>query len=89
MQRVEVIKASHGDIDVVDKAFKGADAVFWLVPPDFGANNVVTTYLDFTRLACGALQSQRVKRVVGVSALELLRLFPGEAGRSIKNTVGF
>ena len=32
--RVEVVKGSHGDRDVVDQAFAGADAVFWLVPPN-------------------------------------------------------
>ena len=32
-QHIEVIEGSHGDPDVVDEAFAGADAVFWLVPP--------------------------------------------------------
>jgi uncharacterized protein YbjT (DUF2867 family) len=32
-ERVEVVAGSHGDIGVVDRAFAGADAVFWLVPP--------------------------------------------------------
>ena len=31
-ERVEVVPGSHGDIGVVDRAFAGADAVFWLVP---------------------------------------------------------
>ena len=31
--RIEVVQGSHGDIDVLTKAFAGADAVFWLVPP--------------------------------------------------------
>ena len=57
--RIEVIQGSHGEIDVVNKAFEGADAVFWLVPPDFRANNVMAAYLDFTRPACDALRSQR------------------------------
>ena len=34
-ERVKVVQGSHGDIDVVDQAFQGAGAVFWLVPPDF------------------------------------------------------
>jgi uncharacterized protein YbjT (DUF2867 family) len=68
-KRVEVVQGSHGDIDVVTKAFKGADSVFWLVPPDIRAHSVMAAYLDFTRPACDALRSQRVKRVVGVSAL--------------------
>jgi uncharacterized protein YbjT (DUF2867 family) len=68
-ERVEVVQGSHGDMDVVTQAFKGADAVFWLVPPDTHAESVEAAYLDFTRPACDALQSQGVRRVVGVSAL--------------------
>lgn len=40
-ERVEVAQGSHGDIDVVSRAFTGADAVFWLVPPDPRAKSVV------------------------------------------------
>jgi uncharacterized protein YbjT (DUF2867 family) len=68
-ERVEVVQGSHGDIDVVDEAFAGADSVFWLVPPDPQAESVEAAYVDFTRPACAALQSQGVRRVVGVSAL--------------------
>src|SRR5580704_8310970 len=57
-ERVEVIQGSHGDIDVVNKAFQGADAVFWLVPPDFQAKSVNAAYLDFTQPACDAFRSQ-------------------------------
>lgn len=32
-ERVEVVVGSHGDGAVVDEAFAGASAVFWLVPP--------------------------------------------------------
>lgn len=67
--RVEVVHGSHGDIDVVHKAFAGADAVFWLVPPDPKAESVEAAYVDFTRPACAAFRSRGVKRVVGVSAL--------------------
>src|SRR3979411_3226385 len=67
--RVEVFQGSHRDIDTVNKAFAGADAVFWLVPPDPHAESVEAAYVDFTRPATGALRSQGVTRVVGVSAL--------------------
>src|ERR1700684_2983295 len=66
---VEVVQGSHGDIDVVNRAFAGADSVFWLVPPDFHAKSVEAAYVDFTRPACDAFKSQGVRRVVGVSAL--------------------
>src|SRR5271155_1290589 len=78
-KRAEVVQGSHGDIEVVNRAFKGADSVFWLVPPDFQAESVEAAYVDFTRPACDAFRSQGVKRVVGVSALGRGR--PGKAGR--------
>ena len=68
-ERVEVVQGSHGDIDVVDQAFAGADAVFWLVPPDPHANSVEAAYVDFTRPACDAFKRHGVQRVVGISAL--------------------
>ena len=68
-ERVEVVQGSHGDIDVVARAFAGADSVFWLLPPDPQAESVEGAYVDFTRPACDAFKSQGVKRVVGVSAL--------------------
>jgi uncharacterized protein YbjT (DUF2867 family) len=79
-ERVEVVKGSHGDIDVVSQAFTGADAVFWLVPPDPQAKSVEAAYVDFTRSACDALKSQGVRRVVGVSALGRGTAVVGEAG---------
>ncbi len=68
-QRVEIVQGSHGDAEVVNKAFAGAEAVFWLAPPNPRAESVEAVYIDFTRPACEALRSQGVQRVVGVSAL--------------------
>lgn len=68
-ERVEVVEGSHGDAAVVNKAFNDAEAVFWLVPPAPRAESIEAAYLDFTRPACEAIQSQGVKRVVSVSAL--------------------
>lgn len=68
-ERVEIIRGSHGDVDVVNQAFEGADTVFWLVPPDPQAASVEAAYVDFTRPACGAIKSQGVKRVVDITAL--------------------
>jgi uncharacterized protein YbjT (DUF2867 family) len=67
--RIEVVQGSHGDAAVVNKAFEGADAVFWLVPPDPRAKTVDAAYVDFTRPACAAFKTQGIKRVVGISAL--------------------
>lgn len=67
--RVEVVQGSHGDREVVNEALAGADAVFWLVPPDFRAESIEAVYVDFSRPACEAFKSQGIRRVVGVSAL--------------------
>jgi len=79
-ERVEVVQGSHGDGDVVTKAFAGADAVFWLTPADPRAESLEAAYLDFTRPACVAIRSQKVKRVVGVSALGRGTAVAGNAG---------
>jgi uncharacterized protein YbjT (DUF2867 family) len=67
--RIDVVQGSHSDAAVVNKAFAGANAVFWLVPPDPRATTVEAAYLDFTRPACAAFKTYGVKRVVGISAL--------------------
>jgi uncharacterized protein YbjT (DUF2867 family) len=68
-RHVEVIEGSHGDPAVVDKAFDGADAVFWLTPPDPRAESVEAAFVGFTRPAAEAFRKHGVKRVVAVSAL--------------------
>ena len=75
-ERIEVVQGSHADSAVVDRAFEGADSVFWVVPPDFQADNVETRYMEFIRPACEAFKSRGVKRVVAVSALDADGLSP-------------
>lgn len=78
-EQVEVVRGSHGDLDVVKRAFDGADSVFWLVPPDPHAVSLEAAFVDFARPACEALVGQGVKRVVGVSAL----------GRGVTGNAGY
>jgi len=78
--RVEIVRGSHGDADVVYRAFGGADAVFWLVPPDPHAGSVEAAYVDFTLPACDAFQRHGVRRVVGISALGRGTAVAGRAG---------
>jgi uncharacterized protein YbjT (DUF2867 family) len=59
-ERVEVVQGSHGDSAVVNQAFAGADAVFWLVPPDPHAKSVAAAYVDFTRPAAARTNESRV-----------------------------
>jgi uncharacterized protein YbjT (DUF2867 family) len=66
---LDIVAGSHGDAAVVDKAFSGADAVFWLVPPDPRATSVEAAYVGFTRPAAEAFRRHGVGRVVAVTAL--------------------
>ena len=54
---------------MVDKAFAGADAVFWVAPADPRAPSVEAAFAGFTRPAAEAFNRHRVGRVVGVSML--------------------
>lgn len=66
--QVEVIEGSHGDPSVIDRALEGAEALFWLAPPDPG-KSLEEAYLVFTRPAAEAIRRNYVKRVVSVTAL--------------------
>jgi uncharacterized protein YbjT (DUF2867 family) len=66
--RTEVIEGSHGDKSVVDRAFEGAEAVFWIAPPD-ATKTMEEAWIDFTRPAAGAIRRHEVPRVVSITAL--------------------
>ena len=67
--RVEIVQGSHGNADVVNRAFEGAQAVFWLAPADPKAESVFAAYVDFSRAAAAALRTRGVHRVVDITAL--------------------
>ncbi len=79
-ERVEVVEGSHGDAEVVDAAFDGAESVFWLAPPNPRADDLRSVYLDFLEPALAALAKRGVARVVGVSALGRGTPMAGNAG---------
>ena len=64
---LDIVEGSHGDAAVVDKAFAGADAVFWLTPTDPRAPSVEAAFAGFTRPAAEAFHRHGIGRVVGVS----------------------
>jgi len=68
-ERVEVVEGTHGDPVVIARAFEGAEAVFWLAPPDEAQPSGEAALVDFTRPAAQAFARHGVKRVVGISAL--------------------
>ena len=77
--RVEVVPGSHGDPEVVAKAFAGADTLFWLA-----VNQAATTpeeaYTGFTRPAAEAIRAQGIQRVVDITALGRGTPIEGKAG---------
>jgi uncharacterized protein YbjT (DUF2867 family) len=78
--RVDVIEGSHADPAVLDRAFKGADAVLWLVPPNDQAASIDEAYSGFARPAIEAFTRHEVRRVVGISALGRGTAAAGNAG---------
>lgn len=68
-ERVEIVEGSHSDSTAVEEAFAGADAVFWLAPPDPRAPSVEAAFVEFTRPAAEAFKNQGVERVVAITAL--------------------
>jgi uncharacterized protein YbjT (DUF2867 family) len=79
-ENLDIVVGSHGDAAVVDKAFAGADAVFWLTPLDPRAASVEAAFAGFTRPAAAAFKRHGVGRVVGVSMLGRGTPWAGRAG---------
>lgn len=69
LAQVEVVEGSHSEAAIVQRAFEGADTVFWLVPPNVHATSAQAAYVDFSRPAVQAIRDQGVRRVVVVSGL--------------------
>ncbi|MEV4457214.1 NAD(P)H-binding protein [Microbispora sp. NPDC049633] len=67
-RRVEIVEGSHGDPAVLDKALPGAEALFWLVPPNPRAPSAEEHYLGFARAGAAAVARHDVGHVVGVSS---------------------
>lgn len=67
-EQVEVVSGTHDDPAVLDKALPGADALFWLVPPNPRAPSAEAHYVHFAREAAAAVARHGVGHVVGVSS---------------------
>ncbi|HXP57912.1 MAG TPA: NAD(P)H-binding protein [Streptosporangiaceae bacterium] len=78
--RVEVIPGSYGDPAVVDRAFKGADAVFWLLAADGQAASVDEAFAGFSGPMIEAVRRESVGHVVSVGALGRGTAWAGRAG---------
>jgi uncharacterized protein YbjT (DUF2867 family) len=67
-ERVEITVGSHDDPAVLDKALPGAQALFWLVPPNPRAPSAEAHYLHFARAGAAAIARHGVGHAVGVSS---------------------
>jgi uncharacterized protein YbjT (DUF2867 family) len=67
-EQVETVEGSHDDPAVLDTSLAGADAVFWLVPPNPSAPSAEKHYLSFARAGAAAIARHKVGHVVGVSS---------------------
>ncbi|MBS2961902.1 NAD(P)H-binding protein [Actinocrinis puniceicyclus] len=67
-EQVEIVEGRHDDPAVLDKALSGADALFWLVPPNPSAPSAEQHYLAFARAGAAAVARHRVGHVVAVSS---------------------
>ena len=77
--RAEVVEGSHGDAAVVDRAFQGASAVFWLCPPTPSATPQAQT-VEFTGAGAEAIRRHGVPRVVAATTLGRGTAWEGRAG---------
>ncbi|HVX33439.1 MAG TPA: NAD(P)H-binding protein [Solirubrobacterales bacterium] len=68
-ERVAVVTGSMDDADAVVAAFAGAEAAFWVVPPNPRAESVAGHILGFAGALCAAIERSGVERVVAVSSL--------------------
>jgi len=66
--RVDVVEGSHADARTLDRALPGADALFWLVPPNPAAPSALDHYLAFARAGASAVRRHRVGHVVGITS---------------------
>jgi uncharacterized protein YbjT (DUF2867 family) len=63
-----VIAGSLRDMNTLREATHGVDALFWLTPPDYQAENVRASQLSFGESAVGAIKANRIPRVVNLSS---------------------
>jgi uncharacterized protein YbjT (DUF2867 family) len=77
-EQAETVSGSHDDPAVLDKALPGAEALFWLVPPNPQAPSARAHYLHFARAGAAAVARHGVGHVVGVSSAG--HGFPAPAG---------
>jgi len=64
-----VFKGSQEDPDYVIEATRGVDALFWLTPPSYDAENLREAQNRFAHAAAEAIRVNRIPRVVNLSSV--------------------
>lgn len=67
-ESAEIITGTHDDPVVLDQALPGAQALFWLVPPNPQAPSAMEHYLHFARAGAAGVRRHGVGHVIGVSS---------------------
>lgn len=65
----QVIQGSHDDKELVRRATEGAEALFWLTPPNMQAMDLRAEYARFGEAAAGAIAANRIPYVVHLSSV--------------------
>jgi len=72
-----IVEGQMDDPNVVEKAFEGATAVFWLVPPAVHLSNYTEWGLNTTQIAIAAAKKHKVQKFVYLSS------YGAQAGREL------
>jgi uncharacterized protein YbjT (DUF2867 family) len=67
--RLDIHIGSHKDELTVQRAFEGAERIFWLTPGSLEGNSRRSAYLDFSWPAVQAVRKFKIRHVVAVSTL--------------------
>lgn len=65
---VDVVVGDQSDPAVLDQALGGADALFWLSPPDYSSPSPIENYARYGKAAADAVTRNGVTRVVHLSS---------------------
>lgn len=66
-EKIEIVEGSIEDAEVLNRAFSGADAVFWIVPPRDAAPDLYEHYMELNKLAANTAKKNGVKNLVWIS----------------------
>jgi len=67
-EHTDAVEGSHDDPSTLEQALDGADALFWLVPPNPQAPSAEAHYLAFAKAGAEAIRRSGVGHVVGVTS---------------------